>query len=82
MGKAIQTAVVKVLGVLDTSVAKAVNDANKKFTGLKKGVVIAGVALASATTAAAAFGKSCCGTLKKLLRDFQEAHTALNNRKE
>ena len=64
MGKAIQTAVVKVLGVLDPSVAKAVNDANKKFTGLKKGVVIAGVALASATTAAAAFGKTALDSAK------------------
>ena len=64
MGKAIQTAVVKVIGVLDPSVAKAVNDANKKFTGLKKGVVIAGAALASATTAAAAFGKTALDSAK------------------
>lgn len=58
MGNAIQTAVVKVIGILDPSVAKTVADANKKFSGLKAGVAIAGAAIAGATTAAVAFGKS------------------------
>lgn len=58
MGNAIQTAVVKVIGTLDPSVAKTVADANKKFSGLKAGVAVAGAAIAGATTAAVAFGKS------------------------
>ena len=34
MGKAIQTAIVKVMGTLDPSVAKSVAEANKKFSGM------------------------------------------------
>lgn len=78
MGKAIQTAVVKVMGVLDPSVAKAVNDANKKFTGLKKGVVIAGAALASATTAAAAFGKTALDSAAKFETGMSNVATLLD----
>lgn len=58
MGNAIQTAIVKIIGTLDPSVAKSVADANKKFSGLKAGIVATGVAIAGATTAAVAFGKS------------------------
>lgn len=58
MAQAIQTAVVKVMGSLDPSVAKTVADANKKFSGLKAGVAVAGAAIAGATTAAVAFGKA------------------------
>ena len=58
MGNAVQTAVVKIIGTLDPSVAKSVADANKKFSGLKAGIVATGAVLAGATTAAVAFGKS------------------------
>ena len=58
MGNAVQTAVVKIIGILDPSVAKSVADANKKFSGLKAGIVATGAVLAGATTAAVAFGKS------------------------
>ena len=58
MGNAIQTAVVKIIGTLDPSVAKSVADANKQFSGLKAGIVATGAVLAGATTAAVAFGKS------------------------
>lgn len=78
MGKAIQTAVVKVMGFLDPSVAKAVNDANKKFTGLKKGVVIAGAVLASATTAAAAFGKTALDSAAKFETGMSNVATLLD----
>lgn len=53
----VQTAIVKVAGVLDPSVAKTIDQASKKCSGLKVAVAAATAAFASAGAAAVAFGK-------------------------
>ena len=78
MGKAIQTAVVKVVGTLDPSVAKTVAEANKKFSGLKAGVAVAGAALAGATTAAVAFGKTALDSAAKFETGMANIATLLD----
>ena len=78
MGKAIQTAVVKVMGTLDPSVAKTVAEANKKFSGLKAGVAIAGAAIAGATTAAVAFGKTSLDAAAKFETGMSNVATLLD----
>ena len=78
MGNAIQTAVVKIIGKLDPSVAKAVADANKKFSGLKAGVAVAGAALAGATTAAVAFGKTSLDAAAKFETGMANIATLLD----
>ena len=78
MGNAVQTAVVKVIGILDPSVAKTVADANKKFSGLKAGVAIAGAAIAGATTAAVAFGKTSLDAAAKFETGMSNVATLLD----
>ena len=78
MGNAIQTAVVKVIGTLDPSVAKTVADANKKFSGLKAGVAVAGAAIAGATTAAVAFGKTSLDAAAKFETGMSNIATLLD----
>ena len=78
MGNAIQTAVVKVMGTLDPSVAKTVAEANKKFSGLKAGVAIAGAAIAGATTAAVAFGKTALDSAAKFETGMSNIATLLD----
>ena len=78
MGNAIQTAVVKVIGILDPSVAKTVADANKKFSGLKAGAAIAGAAIAGATTAAVAFGKTSLDAAAKFETGMSNIATLLD----
>ena len=78
MGNAVQTAVVKIIGTLDPSVAKSVADANKKFSGLKAGVAVAGAALAGATTAAVAFGKSALDSAAKFETGMSNIATLLD----
>lgn len=53
----VQTAIVKVAGVLDPSVAKTIDQASKKCSGLKVAVAAATAAFASAGAAAVVFGK-------------------------
>lgn len=78
MGKAIQTAIVKVMGTLDPSVAKSVAEANKKFSGIKAGVAIAGAAIAGATTAAIAFGKTSLDAAAKFETGMSNVATLLD----
>ena len=78
MGNAIQTAVVKIIGTLDPSVAKSVADANKKFSGLKAGAAIAGAAIAGATTAAVAFGKTSLDAAAKFETGMSNIATLLD----
>lgn len=78
MGNAIQTAVVKIIGTLDPSVAKSVADANKKFSGLKAGIVATGAALAGATTAAVAFGKSALDSAATFEKGMSNVATLLD----
>lgn len=78
MGNAIQTAVVKIIGTLDPSVAKTVAEANKKFSGLKAGVAIAGAAIAGATTAAVAFGKTALDSAAKFETGMSNIATLLD----
>ena len=85
MAKAIQTAVVKVMGSLDPSVAKTVADVNKKFSGLKAGVAVAGAgvavagaAIAGATTAAVAFGKTSLDAAAKFETGMSNIATLLD----
>lgn len=78
MGNAIQTAVVKVMGMLDPSVAKTVAEANKKFSGLKAGVAVAGAAIAGATTAAVAFGKTSLDAAAKFETGMSNIATLLD----
>lgn len=78
MGNAIQTAVVKVIGILDPSVAKTVADANKKFSGLKAGIVATGAVLAGATTAAVAFGKTSLDAAAKFETGMSNIATLLD----
>ena len=78
MGKAIQTAVVKVVGTLDPSVAKTVAEANKKFSGIKAGVAVAGAAIAGATTAAVAFGKTSLDAAAKFETGMSNVATLLD----
>ena len=78
MGKAIQTAIVKVMGFLDPSVAKSVDEANKKFSGIKAGVAVAGAAIAGATTAAVAFGKTSLDAAAKFEAGMSNVATLLD----
>ena len=78
MGKAIQTAIVKVMGILDPSVAKSVAEANKKFSGIKAGVAVAGAAIAGATTAAVAFGKTSLDAAAKFETGMSNVATLLD----
>ena len=78
MGKAIQTAIVKVMGTLDPSVAKSVAEANKKFSGIKAGVAVAGAAVAGATTAAVAFGKTSLDAAEKVETGMSNVATLLD----
>lgn len=78
MGNAVQTAVVKIIGILDPSVAKSVADANKKFSGLKAGIVATGAVLAGATTAAVAFGKSALDSAAKFETGMSNISTLLD----
>ena len=78
MGKAIQTAIVKVMGTLDPSVAKSVAEANKKFSGIKAGVAVAGAAIAGATTAAVAFGKTSLDAAAKFETGMSNVATLLD----
>lgn len=78
MGKAIQTAIVKVMGTLDPSVAKSVAEANKKFSGIKAGVAVAGTAIAGATTAAVAFGKTSLDAAAKFETGMSNVATLLD----
>ena len=78
MGKAIQTAIVKVMGTLDPSVAKSVAEANKKFSGIKAGVAVAGAAVAGATTAAVAFGKTSLDAAAKFETGMSNVATLLD----
>ena len=78
MGNAIQTAVVKIIGTLDPSVAKSVADANKQFSGLKAGIVATGAVLAGATTAAVAFGKSALDSAAKFETGMSNVATLLD----
>ena len=78
MGKAIQTAIVKVMGTLDPSVAKSVAEANKKFSGIKAGVAVAGAAIAGATTAAVAFGKTSLDAAAKFETGMSNIATLLD----
>ena len=78
MGEAIQTAVVKVMGALDPSVAKSVAEANKKFSGIKAGVAVAGAAIAGATTAAVAFGKTSLDAAAKFETGMSNVATLLD----
>ena len=78
MGNAVQTAVVKIIGTLDPSVAKSVADANKKFSGLKAGIVATGAVLAGATTAAVAFGKSALDSAAKFETGMSNIATLLD----
>lgn len=78
MGKAIQTAIVKVMGTLDPSVAKSVAEANKKFSGIKAGVAIAGAAVAGVTTAAIAFGKTSLDAAAKFESGMSNVATLLD----
>lgn len=78
MGNAVQTAVVKIIGTLDPSVAKSVADANKKFSGLKAGIVATGAVLAGATTAAVAFGKSALDSAAKFESGMSNVATLLD----
>lgn len=78
MGKAIQTAIVKVMGTLDPSVAKSVAEANKKFSGIKAGVAVAGAAIAGATTAAVAFGKTSLEAAAKFETGMSNVATLLD----
>ncbi len=78
MGKAIQTAIVKVMGTLDPSVAKSVAEANKKFSGIKAGVAVAGAAIAGATTAAVAFGKTSVDAAAKFETGMSNVATLLD----
>ena len=78
MGKAIQTAIVKIMGTLDPSVAKSVAEANKKFSGIKAGVAVAGAAIAGATTAAVAFGKTSLDAAAKFETGMSNIATLLD----
>ena len=78
MGNAIQTAVVKIIGTLDPSVAKSVADANKQFSGLKAGIVATGAVLAGATTAAVAFGKTSLDAAAKFETGMSNIATLLD----
>ena len=78
MGKAIQTAIVKIMGTLDPSVAKSVAEANKKFSGIKAGVAVAGAAIAGATTAAVAFGKTSLDAAAKFETGMSNVATLLD----
>ena len=78
MGKAIQTAIVKIMGILDPSVAKSVAEANKKFSGIKAGVAVAGAAIAGATTAAVAFGKTSLDAAAKFETGMSNIATLLD----
>lgn len=78
MGNAIQTAVVKIIGILDPSVAKSVADANKQFSGLKAGIVATGAVLAGATTAAVAFGKTSLDAAAKFETGMANIATLLD----
>lgn len=78
MGNAIQTAVVKIIGTLDPSVAKSVADANKQFSGLKAGIVATGAVLAGATTAAVAFGKTSLDAAAKFETGMANIATLLD----
>ena len=78
MGKAIQEAIVKVIGMLDPSVAKTVAEANKKFSGLKAGAAVAGAAIAGATTAAVAFGKVALDSAAKFETGMSNISTLLD----
>ena len=78
MGKAIQTAIVKVMGTLDPSVAKSVAEANKKFSGIKAGVAVAGAAIAGATTAAVAFGKTSLDAAAKFETGMSNVATLID----
>ena len=78
MGEAIQTAIVKVMGTLDPSVAKSVAEANKKFSGIKAGVAVAGAAIAGATTAAVAFGKTSLDAAAKFETGMSNVATLLD----
>ena len=78
MGKAIQTAIVKVMGTLDPSVARSVAEANKKFSGIKAGVAVAGAAIAGATTAAVAFGKTSLDAAAKFETGMSNVATLLD----
>ena len=78
MGKAIQTAIVKIMGTLDPSVAKSVAEANKKFSGIKAGVAVAGAAIAGATTAAVAFGKTSLDAAAKFETGMSNVSTLLD----
>ena len=78
MGEAIQTAIVKVMGTLDPSVAKSVVEANKKFSGIKAGVAVAGAAIAGATTAAVAFGKTSLDAAAKFETGMSNVATLLD----
>ena len=78
MGGAIQTAIVKVMGAIDPSVAKSVAEANKKFSGIKAGVAVAGAAIAGATTAAVAFGKTSLDAAAKFETGMSNVATLLD----
>nr|DAO79657.1 MAG TPA: minor tail protein [Caudoviricetes sp.] len=78
MVKAIQEAIVKVIGMLDPSVAKTVAEANKKFSGLKAGAAVAGTAIAGATTAAVAFGKVALDSAAKFETGMSNISTLLD----
>ena len=78
MGNAIQTAVVKIIGTLDPSVAKSVADANKQFSGLKAGIVATGAVLAGATAAAVAFGKTSLDAAAKFETGMSNIATLLD----
>ena len=78
MGNAIQTAVVKIIGTLDPSVAKSVADANKQFSGLKAGIVATGAVLAGATIAAVAFGKTSLDAAAKFETGMSNIATLLD----
>ena len=78
MGNAVQTAVVKIIGTLDPSVAKSVADANKQFSGLKAGIVATGAVLAGATTAAVAFGKTSLDAAAKFETGMSNVATLLD----